>query len=167
MPAFATAPNLSHYAKLRISSYREQLRQGDIDSFRADYVHRGKSYNYSIKLSRTPCNYGGHRHWFNCPSCSRRTSVLYRINTYVCRHCIGANYHSQLQQPIDRLFSRLHTIRQRLGWQAGIAHGVGERPKGMHRTTYNKIIWEYMNLMDRLLGAQCKMLNIQRYPHSK
>lgn len=167
MPAFATAPNLSHYAKLRISSYREQLRQGDIDSFRADYVHRGKSYNYSIKLSRTPCNYGGHRHWFNCPSCSRRTSVLYRIGTYVCRHCTRAAYGSQLEQPIDNLFRRLNAIRARLGWQAGIAHGVGERPKGMHRTTYNKIIWEYMNLMDRLLGAQCKMLNIQRYPHSK
>lgn len=132
MPAFATAPNLSHYAKIRISSYREQLRQGDIDSFRAYYVHRGKSYNYSIKISRTPCNYGGHRHWFNCPSCSRRASVLYRIGTYVCRHCTRAAYGSQLEQPVDNLFRRLNAIRERLGWRDGIAHGMGERPKGMH-----------------------------------
>lgn len=167
MPAIATAPSLSRYPKLSISIYRDQLRQGDVDSFRADYVHSGKSYNYSVRLSKTTCNYGGHRYWFNCPSCSRRTSVLYCVGTYVCRHCTRANYGSQLEQPIDNLFRRLNAIRARLGWQDGIVHGMGERPKGMHRTTYNKIIWEYMNLMDRLLRAQCKMLNIQRYPHSK
>ena len=167
MPAIATAPSLSHYQRLRISSYRDQLRQDDINSFKADYVHRGKSYSYSIQLSRTSCNYGGYRHWWLCPSCSIRTSVLYRIGPYVCRHCTRANYGSQLEQPIDNLYRRLNAIRARLGWQEGIAHGMGERPKGMHRTTYHKIICEYMNLMDRLLGVHRKMLNIQPCPHFK
>ena len=123
MPAIATAPNLSHYPKLRIASYRDQLRHGNADSLRMNYSYRGKSYSYSIELSKTACHYGGYRHWFLCPSCSKRTSVLYCVHTYVCRHCIGANYDSQLQQPIDRLFSRAEAIRQLLGWQAGIANG--------------------------------------------
>src|SRR5438045_2006929 len=29
-----------------------------------------------IKLTRTPCNYGGMRDWFVCPGCRRRVRVL-------------------------------------------------------------------------------------------
>jgi hypothetical protein len=86
--------------------------------------------------------------------------VLYCAGAYVCRHCIGGKYGSQLEQPIDNLFRRLDRIRTRLGWQDGIIHGIGERPKGMHRTTYNKIMCEYMNLMEKVLGVQRKMLNL-------
>lgn len=159
MPAIATVPNLSHYPKLRIASYRDQLRDGNADSLRMNYRYRGKSYSYSIKLSKTPCNYGGHRHWFNCPSCSKRTSVLYCVHTYVCRHCTGANYGSQLEQPIDNLFRRLNAIRARLGWQVGIANGYEHRPKGMHRTTYDNLTCEYDNLMEKLIKAHRKMFD--------
>lgn len=118
------------------------------------------SHIATVLIYQETRNYGGHRHWFNCPSCSRRTSILYFLGTYVCRHCTRASYGSQLEQPTDNLFRRLNTIRARLGWQARIAHSMGERPKVMHRTTYNKIICEYMNLTDRLLEAHSKMLNI-------
>ena len=159
MPAIATAPNLSHFPRLKIASYRDQLRDSNADSLRMNYSYRGESYSYSIKLSTTACHYGGYRHWFNCPSCSKRTSVLYCIHIYVCRHCTGANYGSQLEQPIDNLFRRLNAIRARLGWQVGIASGYEQRPKGMHRTTYDKLICEYDNLMERLIGAHRKILD--------
>ena len=159
MPAIATAPNLSHFPRLKIASYRDQLRDSNADSLRMNYSYRGESYSYSIKLSTTACHYGGYRHWFNCPSCSKRTSVLYCIHIYVCRHCTGANYGSQLEQPIDNLFRRLNAIRVRLGWQVGIASGYEQRPKGMHQTTYDKLICEYNNLMERLIGAHRKMLD--------
>ncbi len=84
--------------------------------------------------------------------------MLYCAGTYVCRHCIGANYGSQLQQPIDRLFSRANAIRQRLGWQAGIAHGYGERPKGMHHSTYYKLLNEYDKLVRQICGASMAMI---------
>lgn len=159
MPAIATVPNLSHYPRLKIASYRDQLRNGRADILRMNYSYRGKSYSYSIKLSTTACHYGGYRHWFNCPSCSKRTSVLYCIHIYVCRHCTGASYGSQLEQPIDNLFRRLNAIRARLGWQVGIANGYEYRPKGMHQTTYNKLIGEYDNLMEKLIGAYRKILD--------
>lgn len=153
MPAIATASNLSHYFKIRISHYRDRLSRQKAESIKVSYEHRGKSYSYDIKLSRTTCNYGGHRHWWLCPSCTKRTSVLYCAGLYVCRHCIGGKYGSQLEQPIDNLFRRLNTIRNRLGWQDGIIHGIGERPKGMHQCTFNRILLEYQKLERKLIGA--------------
>lgn len=159
MPAIATVPNLSHYPKLRIASYRAHLRNGKAESLRMNYSYRGESYSYSIKLSKTLCNYGGYRHWFQCPSCNKRVSVLYCRGIYICRHCTKANYGSQLEQPIDNVFRRLNAIRARLGWQVGIASGYEQRPKGMHHTTYDKLICEYNNLMERLIVAHRKILD--------
>lgn len=151
MPALATTHSLNDYLKLPISRYREQLKKGNAKNIEVSYTHRSKPYQYSIQLTKTSCNYGGHRYWWLCPKCYQRTSTLYCAGLYVCRHCIGANYGSQLQQPIDRLFSRLHNIRQRLGWQAGIAHGTGERPKGMHHITYERLLVEYEQLTNKLI----------------
>ena len=161
MPALATTHSLNNYPRLSITSYRDQLRQaGKANKIDLNYKYRNQSYSYSINLTKTACNYGNYRYWWLCPNCSKRVSVLYCAGAYVCRHCIGGKYGSQLEQPIDNLFRRLNTIRARLGWQAGIIHGIGDRPKGMHRTTYNKIMCEYMNLVERALGAQRKMLNL-------
>ena len=159
MPALATTHSLNDYRKLSLSNYRDQLRNSNAQSIEVSYTYRSKPYQYSIQLTKTSCNYGGHRYWWLCPKCYQRTSTLYCAGLYVCRHCIGANYGSQLQQPIDRLFSRLHTIRQRLGWQAGIAHGIGERPKGMHHSTYNKLMNEHEQLTDKVWQSTLDKLN--------
>jgi len=153
MPAIATTHSLSDYSKLNISSYREQLRQTDYDSLQLSYRYRKKPYNYCIQLTKTRCNYGGSRYWLICPSCSKRTGVLYCAGTYVCRYCIGANYQSQLQQPIDRIYNRLNAIRERLGWQVGIIKGIGDKPKGMHRTTFNRLLLEYEQLQQKIIRA--------------
>lgn len=151
MAALATTHSLSNYPRLSIAAYREQLRQSrTASSIEVNYSYRGKSYRYPIQLTKTSCNYGGHRYWWLCPKCSKRVAVLYCAGRYVCRGCIGACYQSQLQQPIDRLFSRADTIRQRLGWQAGIAHGIGERPKGMHYSTYDRLVNEHEQLTAKL-----------------
>ena len=144
MAALATTSSLSNYPRLSISRYREQLRQTDrANKIDVNYSYRGKAYSYSIRLDKTACHFGHYRHWWLCPKCSKRVSVLYCAGTYVCRHCLSVPYGSQLQQPIDRLFSRADTIRQRLGWQSGIAHGIGERPKGMHHSTYERLVNEH------------------------
>ena len=162
MPALATTHSLNDYLKLPISRYREHLRQGNAQSIEVSYNHRSKPYQYSIQLTKTSCNYGSYRYWWLCPKCSKRVSVLYCAGLYVCRHCIGANYGSQLQQPIDRIFSRLHTIRERLDWQVGIAHGIGERPKGMHTSTYNKLVNEHEQLTAKVWQASLDKLNCTR-----
>ena len=144
MAALATTSSLSNYPRLSISRYRDQLRQSrTASSIDLAYSYRGRSYRYSIQLTKTSCNYGNFRHWWLCPSCSNRVAVLYCAGTYVCRHCLSVPYGSQLQQPIDRLFSRADAIRQRLGWQSGIAYGNGSKPKGMHSKTFDRLVNEH------------------------
>lgn len=162
MPALATTHSLSDYLKLSISRYREQLRQGNAQSIEVSYTHRSKPYQYSIQLTKTSCNYGSYRYWWLCPKCSKRVSVLYCAGLYVCRHCIGANYGSQLQQPIDRSFSRLNSLRAKLGWQRGAIHGIGSRPKGMHHRTYNKLVNEYDKLSTDVWQQSLDKLNCTR-----
>ncbi|WP_201619018.1 hypothetical protein [Psychrobacter maritimus] len=151
MPAIATTSSLNDYPRLSISSYLEQLRITQPDSLPVSYKHKGKHHSYNIELAKTSCNYGNYRYWFLCPSCSKRTGVLYCAGSYVCRHCIGASYHSQLQQPVDRIYTKLNALRERLGWQVGVIHGIGERPKGMHHSTYERLLVEYEQLINKLI----------------
>ena len=123
------------------------------------YSYRDKPYSYVIKLMTTATNYGGSRYWWSCPKCSKRVSVLYCAGYYVCRHCVNAPYRSQLQQPIDRLFSRADAIRARLNWERGIAHGVGSKPKGMHYSTFDRLVNEHNNLVQRICGATMAAIN--------
>lgn len=160
MPALATTSSLSNYPRLSIAAYRDQLRQSrTASSIEVNYSYRGKAYSYSIRLDKTACHFGNYRHWWLCPSCSKRVAVLYCAGTYVCRHCIGANYGSQLQQPIDRLFSRADAIRQRLGWRSGIAYGNGSKPKGMHSKTFDRLVNEHDRIVQRICGATMQMID--------
>ena len=154
MAALATTSSLNNYSRLSIAQYRDQLSQSrTASSIDLAYSYRGQSYRYTVQLTTTAPHYGGSRYWFSCPSCSKRVSVLYCAGLYVCRHCIGANYHSQLQQPIDRLFNRADAIRQRLGWQSGVAHGIGSKPKGMHSKTFDSLVTEHDKLVKQIIGG--------------
>jgi len=160
MAALATTSSLSNYPRLSISRYRDQLRRsGTASSIEVNYSYRGKAYSYSIRLDKTACHFGNYRHWWLCPSCSKRVAVLYCAGAYVCRHCLSVPYGSQLQQPIDRLFSRADAIRQRLGWQSGIAYGNQGRPKGMHFTTYYRLVTEHDRIVQRICGVTMQMID--------
>ena len=145
MPKFATAHSLSDYPKLTIQQVKSRLSP-EIKQIYLPFKRSGELFNQSIQISKTPCNYGGYRYWFICPDCHKRVGVLYRQSNYKCRHCLGVNYQSQLQQPDTRLFARLNALRARLGWYGGIVHGHGPKPKGMHTATYNRLLGEYVKL---------------------
>ena len=163
MAALATTSSLSNYPRLSIAQYRDQLSQSrTASSIDLAYSYRGQSYRYTVQLTTTAPHYGGSRYWFSCPSCSKRVSVLYCAGIYVCRHCLSVPYGSQLQQPIDRLFSRADAIRQRLEWQAGIAHGIGSKPKGMHHSTYDRLVNEHEQLTAKVWQQTLDKLNCTR-----
>lgn len=153
MPALATTHSLNDYLKLPISRYREHLRQGNAQSIEVSYTHGNKPYKYSIQLSKSACHYGNYRHWWLCPNCSKRVAVLYCAGAYVCRHCIGANYSSQLQTKTDRIYSKLNALRERLGWSVGIINGIGSKPRYMHHKTYKRLLNEYEQLTDKLIRS--------------
>ena len=145
MPKFATAHSLSDYPKLTIQQVKSRLSP-ECEQIYLPFKRQGEIFNQSIQISKTPCNYGGYRYWFICSNCKRRVGVLYRQGYFKCRHCLGVNYRTQLQQPQDRLFKRLNALRERLGWYGGIVHGYGEKPKGMHEKTYKRLLGEYIEL---------------------
>ena len=55
-------------------------------------------YDYQVSLVTSPCNFGGLRYWFGCPTCGRRAAILYLAPSDVyfrCRHCNNLSYHSR------------------------------------------------------------------------
>ena len=54
----------------------------------------------NLRLTWTPCNYGGSRPWFVCPGegCRRRVAIVYGPDSPpLCRLCRGLSYASQLR----------------------------------------------------------------------
>jgi hypothetical protein len=93
-----------------------------------------------------PCRFGGERPYFACPGlvngglCRRRVSKLYGAGTYfLCRHRCRLAYASQREDRYDRALRQANNIRVRLGGNPGMALVFPERPKGMHRRTYERL----------------------------
>jgi hypothetical protein len=111
-----------------------------------DYRARDRSgewqtMNYPVRLSWTPCTYGGQRAWWLCPAagCGRRVAVLYGGKVYACRHCHQLAYRTQREQAHDRAGTKADKLRNRLQWEAGILNGNGIKPKGMHLRTFERL----------------------------
>jgi len=88
-----------------------------------------------------PCRFGGARHLFQCPGCYRQALVLYfRGGRFNCRACVRVAYASQNERPIDRARRRAQKIRHRLGADPSFDDPIPERPKGMWRRTYERMV---------------------------
>jgi hypothetical protein len=100
-----------------------------------------QDYNYTVQLTYTACNYGRSRPWFLCPAqgCGRRVAILYGGTIYVCRHCHRLAYDSQSENFTYRALRRGDKIRARLDPDARW-RDIPDRPKGMHRQTYDRLI---------------------------
>lgn len=78
--------------------------------------------NYYVKLTRTPCYYGGYRWWFICPNlnCQKKVRVLYRSPNskyYACRDCHNLTYGSR--QDNRNLLDRLFRLGKYFEWILG------------------------------------------------
>ncbi len=103
-----------------------------------------------VSLEWTPCNFGGERPWFVCPGvvngkrCGRRAAVLYGPGKYfLCRHCYDLRYESQREDKKDRALRRAQNIRERLGGSRSMIEPFPEKPRGMHRETYERLYEDY------------------------
>ena len=108
-----------------------------------------------VALTGTRCHLGGQRSWFVCPQtgCGRRVAILYFDRGPGCRRCCGLAYASSRESPGQRATRRADRLRRRLGWPAGVAHGIGRKPKHMHWQTFGKIVeqhrrWVGMSISD-------------------
>lgn len=163
MSKYGTTHTLIEYQRVNIKNIKDVIKQSHQDSvLYFSYTHNGKSYNYSVRLDKTACNYGGNRYWYVCPKCGRRTSVLYCAGIYMCRRCIGANYESQLNRDRDRLITKRNKIASKLEWIGQFAEiGQEIRPKGMHQKTFYNLVCQFRILEMRIsksFGADLEKL---------
>lgn len=120
--------------------------------FRVMSTHLLLSYRYQayrgawedveerVELEWTSCHYGGQRPWLRCPQCVRRVVVLYGYGRrFLCRHCYGLPYASQLEMPIERLMRKAQKIRERLGADLRLSIPIEKKPKGMHWATFERL----------------------------
>ena len=123
-----------------VLSYRQRLRNGDWEPM-----------SYPVYLDWTDCHLGGQRPWFLCPGagCGKRVAILYGGSVYACRDCHGIAYSSQRETWDDRAIRRADRIRRKLGWQPGIANGLGPKPKGMHYRTFERLGLQHARLVLR------------------
>lgn len=107
------------------------------------YSMNGESMRQRVPILMTPCNYGGHRHWFGCPWCGKRVAMLYLRNRgFACRKCNRIAYASQSGDELDRTWRKQAKIERRLGEHC-------QRPKGMHRATYERLTAAIMECEER------------------
>jgi hypothetical protein len=106
--------------------------------------------DYHITIERTPCNYGGARAWWRCPSCKRRCGVLYGPpdgGKFSCRRCLSLGYASDTEDKFDRMERKQRKLEAALG-----VHNVdyrdmrrwtfvADKPKRMRWWTYDTIQW--------------------------
>ena len=104
-----------------------------------------RQMEYPVILQWTPCYLGGRRPWFICPAsgCGQRVAILFGGSIFACRRCHKLAYQCQRETDDDRAMRRADTIRRRLGWEAGIMNPEGDKPKGMHWRTFERLKAEH------------------------
>ena len=124
------------------------------------YRHRSsddewKDKRYPVHIVRTPCNLGGSRPWFICPTlgCGRRVAILYGGGIFACRHCYQLAYASAREDAGDRAMRRADRIRVRLGWEPGIVNANGDKPKWMRWRTFYRLTQQHDRLVNRSMHA--------------
>ncbi len=111
---------------------------------------------YKVKLTKTYPNYGGVRYWFICPHTGRRVAKLYigaGSNYFTSRHAYGLKYESQSESYHDRVLSKKWRLQKKLG---GDRYYI--KPKGMHQTTYQRLLDEYWKAEMRCEDALYEMM---------
>jgi hypothetical protein len=144
----------------------------EADQVVLDYRNRSAHHNsgewesmsYPVRLDWTPCTMGGQRVWWRCPGigCGRRVAVLYGGRVFACRYCHDLAYRSQREAVDDRAIRRADTIRRRLGWEPGILHGNGWKPKGMHWRTFERLQVSHAAHFNAALAGMAAKLGVLR-----
>ena len=134
-----------------ILSYRQRIGGGE-----------WKDERYPVRLSWSPCTYGGQRAWFLCPAagCGQRVAILYGGGIFACRHCYRLAYPSQRETADDRALRRADRIRARLGWAPGILNGDGGKPKWMRWRTFQRLSAKHEAFVGASLAGLAQRLGI-------
>lgn len=126
-----------------------------------DYSANGEPIKEHIYLDKTPCNYGGVRHWFKCPCCYSRVAVLTMYGErFICRHCHKLPYGSQNEGRIDRYMRKTRKIRNKLGASMDLTESVWVKPKGMHWKTFERLSRQEHKANQKVVNSMAALLGM-------
>lgn len=152
--------NGEQVASVGIETSREQIQL----SYQSRRAGRDSvQHDYPVRITWTPCHFGGERPWFHCPSCDRRVGKLYGGSVFACRHCMRLNYRSQQASKRDRALDRAWALRHKLGIDSGPFDLPAEyipRPKGMHRKTFARHIERLAQMEAEVIAVYAKTISL-------
>jgi hypothetical protein len=108
----------------------------------------GEDVDQLVGLIATRPNFGGQRWWMICPQSGSRVAKLYMppgAKRFASRHSWNLGYFSQQEAKKDRTFEKLCRLQKKLGCEQ-IMWGGLQRPKGMHRRTFERHLDRYREL---------------------
>ena len=134
----------------------EERRRIDVREVRRDRViEDGQTECFGFKIEWVPANYGGFVPYWACPVCETRRKVLFERpgGGFGCLGCMDLHYRRQRISKKAAGVARAEAMRARLGWRPGILRGPGDKPKFMQWTTFEKLLEEYVELTEPILGG--------------
>jgi hypothetical protein len=135
---------------------------------------------YHIDIAQLPCNYGGIRPYLICPghdsaravTCNRRVTKLYKLpmgQYFFCRQCHSLTYTSCNTSGNALKIARRQTRRVARKLQLRTVPSrpaLIERPKGMHKKTFELLKDEFLicyqaeqDALSVRIAAECTRLN--------
>ena len=106
----------------------------------------GVAVTERLPITTTRTQFGGRRHWFSCPDCTRRCRILYGADRFRCRECLRARYESQYENEAMRITSSRWRLRRQLEERGGapcpggLDEGFPPKPRTMHWKTYRRLL---------------------------
>jgi hypothetical protein len=119
-----------------------------------------QDYSYTVCLKWVPCNFGGKRPYFVCPSvgnnlaCRRRTAKLYLPpgeDLFLCRRCYRLTYYSCNESGDLHFTARRRAKRaaRKLGLTDPEHVYTMDRPKSMHTRTFRRLRQDVIYAIER------------------
>ncbi len=101
------------------------------------FVGNCKGMPFSLRVVAQRCNYGGHRYFFLCTTCSARMKKVYFAHgAFHCRKCLNLGHHSQRLRACDGFIRMKWKIIESLEIKHGSQY---KRPRRMWNKTFEKI----------------------------
>jgi hypothetical protein len=120
-----------------------------------------------VSVAWTGCHLGGERPWFVCGGvsagrrCGRRAAILYDGGgVFACRNCYRLAYASQQETALYRSLRRARKIRARLGASPSLADALPTKPRGMHTSTYRRLLTQAQRAHAALDAASAKRFGL-------
>lgn len=96
-------------------------------------------------IIHSPRNFGGQQAYFQCQCGKRVTSLYMDSDGMACRHCHGLLYDSQFSGSHEQSSTKAAKLRAKLGGPPALLQPLPERPKYMHRETYDRITYQILH----------------------